>query len=161
MMENGLHHSTPRRALPLPRSATYRLVSGLLALSGLAILITAATVTPDPAGTGTHRQLHLRSCGFYQRHGYPCPTCGMTTAFAHVVRGHIGGALAVQPAGTIAAALCIAATAAAAYAAFTGRRLDRHLLYLYANRITIALIATLLLLVNWLWLCLPAFLGRT
>ena len=42
----------------------------------------------------------------------------MTTAFAHVVRGHFGRAIAVQPAGTIVALLCIVATAVAAYAAF-------------------------------------------
>lgn len=33
--------------------------------------------------------------------GYPCPTCGMTTAFAHFVRGQWLRAAWVQPAGFV------------------------------------------------------------
>lgn len=35
--------------------------------------------------------------------GYPCPTCGMTTAFAHVVRGELISAFHAQPAGLVLA----------------------------------------------------------
>ena len=35
--------------------------------------------------------------------GYPCPTCGMTTAFAHLVRGQLWRALWAQPAGFVLA----------------------------------------------------------
>ncbi len=43
--------------------------------------------------------------------GYPCPTCGMTTAFAHTVRGELGLAFSAQPAGfAIALAVVFAAS---------------------------------------------------
>ena len=35
--------------------------------------------------------------------GLPCPTCGMTTAFAHTVRGRWLAAARAQPAGFVAA----------------------------------------------------------
>jgi hypothetical protein len=66
------------------------------------VLITARWLTPDASGIGTHRQLGFGECGFARWAGVPCPSCGMTTAWAHVVRGewmlaarcNLGGALA-------------------------------------------------------------------
>lgn len=62
---------------------------GLLALA-LFLLSTLAVATrlePDARGRGTHTQLGLPPCGFLAVTGKPCPTCGMTTAFAWFVRG--------------------------------------------------------------------------
>ncbi len=70
----------------------------------LATLITvfalAGWVHPDPAGLGTHTQLHLPPCGFYEMFHKPCPSCGMTTAFAWMMHGHPLEAVKAQPAGT-------------------------------------------------------------
>lgn len=67
-----------------------------------AVLVIAALLTPDASGLGTHRQiLHLAPCSFVLTSGLPCPTCGMTTAFAWVMHGHPLTALIVQPAGAI------------------------------------------------------------
>ena len=44
-------------------------------------------------------------CGFKQRHGLPCPTCGMTTAVLAFTRGEILSAFSQQPA---AGLLCLA-----------------------------------------------------
>lgn len=42
--------------------------------------------------------------------GYPCPTCGMTTAVAHAVRGELRSAFRAQPAGlALALAVVVAA----------------------------------------------------
>ncbi len=56
-------------------------------------------VHPDPSGHGTHTQLGLPPCGFLVATGYPCAGCGMTTAFAHMVRGQVLRAVAANPAG--------------------------------------------------------------
>ncbi len=70
-----------------------------------AVLVTAAILTPDPAGLGTHRQLfHLAPCSLVLTSGLPCPTCGMTTAFAWMMHGRPLAAFLVQPAGAI---LCL------------------------------------------------------
>ena len=65
----------------------------------------AAWVVPDPAGFGTHTQLGHAPCLMPVLTGYPCPTCGMTTAFAFAVRGQFGTAFRAQPAGFLIAVL--------------------------------------------------------
>lgn len=87
-------------------------------LSGL--LIGAGFLTPDPSGVGTHEQLGLPPCGFHQRTGLPCPTCGMTTAFAWAVRGRIIQAFRIQPAGALGALMTAALWWATGWTALTG-----------------------------------------
>lgn len=82
-------------------SASPRLVAALLLLICLGILGLAAYLRPDPRGWGTHAQLGTGPCGMLIMTGYPCPTCGMTTAFAHFVRGQWLRAFWVQPAGFV------------------------------------------------------------
>ena len=80
---------------------------------GLAVVfILAAWLDPDPAGLGTHTQLHLPPCGFYEVFHKPCPSCGMTTAFAMMIHGHPVRAVRAQPAG---AAVFVAAVLLAFY----------------------------------------------
>lgn len=43
----------------------------------------------------------LRPCGFKQRFGLPCPTCGMTTALFAFVQSRIIEAFYIQPAGAL------------------------------------------------------------
>jgi len=84
-------------------------------------MLLAAWLSPDPSGMGTHQQLGFPPCGLVIASGIPCPTCGMTTAFAWVARGHIGAAFAAQPFGAMLA-LATALTAGLALAALvTGR----------------------------------------
>jgi hypothetical protein len=80
-----------------------RLVGGVVALLCCGVLGLAAYVKPDPHGFGTHGQLGFGPCGVLIMTGYPCPTCGMTTAFAHAVRGQLGRAFLAQPAGLVLA----------------------------------------------------------
>jgi hypothetical protein len=87
----------------------------------LAVLGLAAYLTPDPSGVGTHRQLGFPTCGLVLTTGLPCPTCGMTTAFAHAVRGHLPTAFATQPFGAALALATMAAAGLAAAALWTGR----------------------------------------
>ena len=67
----------------------------------------ARTLEPDPRGFGTHEQLGLRPCAFATLTGRPCPTCGMTTAFAWFMRGRLDRSWRANPAGCLFALLAI------------------------------------------------------
>lgn len=86
---------------PFAHSVRSRLVLGVLMALAVAGLAYARTLRPDPSGLGTHTQAGLEACGFLLRTGLPCPTCGMTTAFAWAVRGHWVRAFLTQPAGFV------------------------------------------------------------
>lgn len=95
--------------------------AGLLAAT-LALVAVAWSLKPDSSHMGTHRQLGLPPCGFVAMTGYPCPTCGMTTAFAHAVRGELGAALYAQPAGAVLALGAFLVIILSLLGAVTGRR---------------------------------------
>jgi len=67
------------------------------------VLVVAASLTPSPLGHSTHEQLGLPACAFLAATGRPCPTCGMTTAFANMAHGSPLTALMTQPMGAILA----------------------------------------------------------
>jgi hypothetical protein len=73
----------------------------ILGIIPLAVIALAATLSPDPSGHGTHQQLGLPPCGFIYVTGYPCPGCGLTTAFAHMVRLEFVGAARANPFGIL------------------------------------------------------------
>jgi len=52
----------------------------------------------------------LDPCGFRQRYGLPCPTCGMTRSWLVFSRGAVAESFYVQPAGALLC--CILAVAA-------------------------------------------------
>lgn len=126
------------------RPAAVRLPAAALFLSCAALLGVALYLKPDPSGMGTHRQLGLQPCGMVLMTGYPCPTCGMTTAFAHTVRGQFLSAIHAQPAGFILALLTILTAAGALYALIAGRlpRLPWHAFTSY--RLLLALLVLML-----------------
>ncbi len=112
---------TPHPLGPLVarRAMEHPVKSRVIALVVLVVLATPLTLvaflTPDPSGTGTHRQLGYPTCLIHALTGYPCPTCGMTTAMAHAVRGQWARAFHAQPMGwlvALAAMIGIAATLA-------------------------------------------------
>ena len=76
--------------------------SGLLAL-----LVIAACLQPAPEGHGTHEQLGLPPCTFKLLFAVRCPSCGMTTAWSHFVRGQVIQSLAANSAGTLLAVVCL------------------------------------------------------
>lgn len=79
------------------------MVAALILLAGSTLLGVASWITPDPMGFGSHRQWGSPACTSIVLVGYPCPTCGMTTAFAHTVRGELVAAFWAQPAGLVLA----------------------------------------------------------
>jgi hypothetical protein len=67
---------------------------------------TAASLEPDPRGFGTHQRLGLPPCSILELFGVPCPSCGMTTSFAHFVRGQWPSSLRANSAGFLLALTC-------------------------------------------------------
>lgn len=90
----------------LPASTRRGMV--VLAVALTVVLAVAAWLRPDPQGFGTHQQLGLPPCQFARLTGHPCPSCGMTTAFAWTVRGRLGRAWKANPAGGLLALSCAA-----------------------------------------------------
>jgi hypothetical protein len=89
---------------PLGRRSRWLLAAWALLLAGGFAL--AFQLDPDPRGFGTHQRLGLPPCTFRVLCGFPCPSCGMTTSFAHFIRGNFAAACAANPAGLILALVC-------------------------------------------------------
>lgn len=107
--------------MPVRLRAGARVLAGAVAVGALLVLCLAAWVTPSPSGVGTHLQLGLTPCGFLDRTGLPCGTCGMTTSFAHFVRGDVLASVSAQPLGFGLALAASATVWVGGYAAATGR----------------------------------------
>jgi hypothetical protein len=125
-----------------------RLLLAAIGLAACTALATARTLTPDQRGYGTHEQLGWAPCWFRRVVGRPCPSCGMTTAWAHAVRGELGAALRANAGGAIACGLAlIAAPWLLASAA-----IDRWLLVEPTTRLVlwIGTILVALTLLDWL-----------
>jgi hypothetical protein len=90
-------------ARPVARPGAARFWAALVLIGCVALLGVAAYLKPDPRGYGTHQQLGAGPCGMLVMTGLPCPTCGMTTAFAYTVRGQFLQAFRAQPAGFLLA----------------------------------------------------------
>jgi hypothetical protein len=67
----------------------------------LGLLATAATLDPEERGFGTHQQLGLPPCSFKIFAGVRCPSCGMTTAWANLMRGRVTKAAAANVGGLL------------------------------------------------------------
>jgi len=93
---------------------------GLLAMLGL-----ARWLRPDASGYGTHRQLGLPPCAFIVLFDTRCPSCGMTTSWAHVVRGQLVAAVRANSGGTILALLAIVSVPYLLITAAAGRWIGR------------------------------------
>jgi hypothetical protein len=55
----------------------------------------------------THRQLGLPPCTFKTMTGVPCPSCGMTTSFALLIRGDVWNSMRANCVGTLLASFCL------------------------------------------------------
>lgn len=88
-------HRSSVSAVPLLQRLLWLSIAG----GSAAILTVAAMIEPSPSGYGTHTQLGLPPCGFLLLTGSPCPGCGLTTAFAHGIRGNWALAISANPLG--------------------------------------------------------------
>lgn len=83
----------------------------LIALGLVAVFAVAFYLNPYRDGRtwheGTHQQLGLQPCTFKVHTGYPCPSCGMTSSFALLVRGDVWNSLQANAVGTLLALFCV------------------------------------------------------
>ena len=78
--------------IPLPQAAN-RLLHAAVALGMGGLLGICAWVQPDASGKATHQRLGLPKCLICQVTSWErCPSCGLTTAFCHVMRGQLSQA---------------------------------------------------------------------
>ena len=97
------------------------MVRGVSAVVLLAGLVVCRALEPSPTRRGTHTQLGLPGCLVCRVTGLErCPSCGLTTAFAHLTRGQWREADAANPAGPVLFVLCCGAIVYCATMAVTG-----------------------------------------
>lgn len=135
-----------RGAFVIPSTPLAARVQGLLLFLPAAVVLgLAAWLSPSHQGMGTHEQLGLAPCGFLMSSGWPCATCGMTTAFAEMAHGHLLRALLVQPAGALLALLTAVCFWVGLWAACTGMALTAWWNWLWRPRHMLLLGALVLL----------------
>ncbi len=76
---------------------------------------------PSPLGHSTHMELGLPPCGFMEKFGYPCPTCGCTTAVSYFSHGQLLSSFLTQPFGFAVGALAVVAIILCMIGVVTGR----------------------------------------
>lgn len=129
-------------------SPAKRLGLVVLSLALSTMLVVAVALRPDPRGHGTHEQLGLPPCTFVAFFGGRCPSCGMTTSWAHLVRGNLRGALEANVGGALLAALAVAAVPWLVATAVRGRWLG----FEPGERAALIVLAVIVLvtLIDWL-----------
>jgi hypothetical protein len=115
----------------------------------LALLMTAAGISPSPTGVGTHLQLHLQECAWLVRTGIPCPACGMTTSFAWFVRGNFLASFYIQPMGFALAVVCCLCVWIGGWAGITGQPIHSLLAIIPEKMYLIPLLT--LAMAGWAW----------
>jgi hypothetical protein len=114
----------------------------------LSLLVLAARLSPDPRGLGTHQRLGLPPCSFLQLTGWRCPSCGMTTSWAHLVRGQIVASVRSNAGGTLLGLTCLVLAPWALVSGLRGRWLGKPL----GERAALALVLLLLIVTTADWL---------
>jgi len=105
----------------------------------------ALYLKPSTEGLGTHTQLGLPQCSWPTMWGIPCPTCGMTTAFAHTVRGRWLTAFEDQPMGFLLAVATMVWVMISLRALVTGRTWRLNGYRLTPLRVTLVIVGSVLL----------------
>ena len=118
----------------------------LLVLSTVTLGI-ARYLRPTERGFGTHEQLGLPPCTFLQLTGIPCPSCGLTTSFAHAAHGHWWQAFLTQPFGLLAFSLTVVSLPLTVYLLYRRITWERLFYTRAANRMLFALLV--LYLLSW------------
>ncbi|MGE0130055.1 MAG: DUF2752 domain-containing protein [Blastocatellales bacterium] len=112
-------------------------------------LITARLLQPSLHGVGTHEQLGLPPCAFLHFTGIPCPSCGLTTSFAHAARLHFYEAFITQPFGFIIFCLTALSIPLSFYLIYSRSPWAKLIYSAKSNHMLYALIA--LYLLSWLY----------
>jgi len=120
--------STPPLAPPIAALAPAevrrrRAAAFVVLLAAGSLLAVAWSLKPAAEGFGTHRALGLPECSWPPRFGVPCPSCGMTTAFALATKGSLVASFVAQPMGCLLALATGMAVVGSAWTLVSGRSL--------------------------------------
>jgi len=140
--EEGEPGRTGSGSTALDRFLSFVLLAGFGFILALSIFL-----TPDPSGIGTHTQLGLPPCGLYEQYGIPCLSCGMTTAFTHMVRAQPLSGFRANPLGALMFLAVVAGLAMNLWAVATGWSFFRFLERRDWTRIGLSFVA--LSLLSW------------
>ncbi len=93
----------PRKPAPMKRAVRAALLAVAAALTG--VFAAAAYIHPydadgTPKTSATHTQLGMPPCNFKLLTDKGCPSCGMTTSFALLLRGDVASSLRANWVGT-------------------------------------------------------------
>ena len=132
-----------------PFSRNDQLQYGVLIVAATALLAVARSLHPAERGFGTHQQLGLPPCIFLQLTGIPCPSCGLTTSFAHAAHLHWLASFTTQPFGFVAFLLTVLSIPCVGYLIYRRIAWERVLHAPQSNRIMYALLA--LYLLSWVY----------
>jgi hypothetical protein len=97
----------PRRANWWVRGALLAMAAAMAFVFYLATQVRPYAEDGTPLRMASHRTLGLPACRFQEYTGMPCPSCGMTTSFALLVRGDIINSLRANWVGTGLAVFCM------------------------------------------------------
>lgn len=131
--------AAPSAATPWSSLWASRAVWFTVFVGSAAVALVAASLTPDPAGHGTHMQLGMPPCGFLASTGLPCPGCGLTTCFAHMVRLEISPALRANVFGVPLFGTMIASMPLAAWGFARNAPVVDSLLAVHAEKVLLSL----------------------
>lgn len=129
--------------------ARTRVFAGGVAVGAFSLLALAAYLKPAAEGFGTHEQLGMMPCTWAAVLDKPCPTCGMTTSFAHAADGGLLASIAAQPFGALLALLTASFFWGALHVCATGSQLGR--VYALLLRQRSLWVLTALLIAAWIY----------
>ena len=132
-----------------PFSRNDKLQYCVLIGAATALLAVAYSLRPSERGFGTHEQLGLPPCIFLQLTGIPCPSCGLTTSFAHAAHLNWLASFTTQPFGFVAFLLTALSIPGACYLIYRRIAWERVLYAPASNRVMYALLA--LYLLSWVY----------
>jgi hypothetical protein len=131
-----------------------------MAVALVGVFFVASRLNPyhadgTPLRMETHRQLLLPPCTFKVATGLPCPSCGMTTSFALLVRGDVVNSLRANAVGTLLAVFWLGLIPWALASAVVRRPLGVQSLERTCTVFVLVLLGSLVLrwvlVVGWAW----------
>ncbi len=108
-------------------------------------------LTPSPSGMGSHQQLGLPPCGWLTTLGFPCPTCGCTTAVSNFAHGHILRSFLTQPFGFAVGLLAALLLPLTFMGMITGRWIGPSMFWLGWHWKTWVILTLVILVGGWIY----------
>jgi len=138
-VQDGIAKGTPWGSI-VPVSGWVRWSHTLPLLGVLLMVGVGLSLTPDPAGHGTHQQLGLPPCTIHYLTGRLCPSCGLTTSVSAILHGQFALAWRANPIGFLVVAGALAVAGNSLMVLLSGRSVR-----VENTRLTLLLLALLML----------------